>query len=107
MEVEGSPGLWAKGVLDWHQLAPVAQTGAGDTVRGHHSLAFCLCISLGSCIEATQLCPVIGRNCKRQKRHGCVQWEVGAQETPDQGLVLTGAEVLPRLMPLLKEVTFS
>lgn len=33
---------------------------------GWYSLALSLCISLGGCVETTQLCPVIRRNYKHK-----------------------------------------
>ncbi|KAB1263069.1 hypothetical protein Cadr_000023905 [Camelus dromedarius] len=45
--------------------------GSDGKAMGQYSLALSLCIGLGSRIEASQLCPVIGRDCQvnTEKRH--------------------------------------
>jgi hypothetical protein len=58
----------------------------------HYSLALGLSISLGSCVEATQLGPVVRRNCKH-RRHG--QRETAATQhrpvTPESALGVRSA----------------
>lgn len=43
------------------------EPGQGE---GSHSLALGLCVGFGGCVEAAQLCPVIGRDCRRSTGRG-------------------------------------
>lgn len=57
---EGSLGPWSTG-----PCSPAPGCGrAAMQAAGWYSLALGLCVGFGGCIEAAQLCPVIGRDCR-------------------------------------------
>lgn len=95
------PGPWAIG--PWARWAAMAGSG-------WYSLALSLGVGFGSCVEAAQLCPVIGRDCRVSTGDSvgegswqslallpvCCNQALGGREAMDRGMSSTGSECSPR-----------